>query len=153
MLFRSLGIALIATNDAHYLSRHDVEAHDALLCVLTGKLVTDEKRLRYTGTEYIKSEEEMAALFADDAKFSAWLEVEILACEGWAELGVVPVDHAAAIRERASFSTEAVLEREKTTDHDVAAFVDVVQASVGAPAGVWVHYGLTSTDVVDTAQS
>ncbi len=96
---------------------------------------------------------EMAALFGDDAKFGAWLEVEILACEGWAEIGVIPQDHAAAIRERAAFTTEAVLEREKTTDHDVAAFVDVVQASVGAPAGVWVHYGLTSTDVVDTAQA
>ncbi|PHX87363.1 MAG: DNA polymerase III subunit alpha, partial [Synechococcus sp. Baikal-G1] len=60
-----LGIALIATNDAHYLTRNDVEAHDALLCVLTGKLVSDEKRLRYTGTEYIKSESEMLALFAD----------------------------------------------------------------------------------------
>ena len=60
-----LGIALIATNDAHNLTRNDVEAHDALLCVLTGKLVSDEKRLRYTGTEYIKSESEMLALFAD----------------------------------------------------------------------------------------
>jgi len=60
-----LGIPLIATNDAHYLSKNDVEAHDALLCVLTGKLITDEKRLRYTGTEYIKSAEEMRALFAD----------------------------------------------------------------------------------------
>jgi len=60
-----LGIELIATNDAHYLSSADVEAHDALLCVLTGKLVTDEKRLRYTGTEYIKSEAEMGRLFAD----------------------------------------------------------------------------------------
>ncbi|MFM9110982.1 MAG: DNA polymerase III subunit alpha [Prochlorococcaceae cyanobacterium] len=60
-----LGIPLIATNDAHYLSVGDVEAHDALLCVLTGKLITDEKRLRYTGTEYIKSEAEMARLFAD----------------------------------------------------------------------------------------
>ncbi len=62
---RELGIQLIATNDAHYLSSADVEAHDALLCVLTGKLVTDEKRLRYTGTEYIKSEAEMRRLFAD----------------------------------------------------------------------------------------
>ncbi|MBC1260999.1 DNA polymerase III subunit alpha [Synechococcus sp. BSF8S] len=62
---RELGIELIATNDAHYLSSADVEAHDALLCVLTGKLVTDEKRLRYTGTEYIKSEAEMGRLFAD----------------------------------------------------------------------------------------
>ncbi len=64
-LARELGITLIATNDAHYLSSADVEAHDALLCVLTGKLVSDEKRLRYTGTEYIKSEAEMGRLFAD----------------------------------------------------------------------------------------
>ena len=60
-----LGIELIATNDAHYLSANDVEAHDALLCVLTGKLISDEKRLRYTGTEYIKGEAEMLALFGD----------------------------------------------------------------------------------------
>ena len=62
---QELGIELVATNDAHYLSKQDVEAHDALLCVLTGKLISDEKRLRYTGTEYIKTEEEMARLFAD----------------------------------------------------------------------------------------
>ena len=62
---KELGIGLVATNDAHYLSRHDVEAHDALLCVLTGKLISDEKRLRYTGTEFIRSEEEMGRLFAD----------------------------------------------------------------------------------------
>ncbi|KGG24818.1 MULTISPECIES: DNA polymerase III subunit alpha [unclassified Prochlorococcus] len=62
---KELGIDLIATNDAHYLSKNDVEAHDALLCVLTGKLISDEKRLRYTGTEYIKSEQEMGRLFAD----------------------------------------------------------------------------------------
>ena len=99
------------------------------------------------------SRPEMAVLFGDDAKFGAWLEVEILACEAWAELGVIPLDAAHAIRAQAGFTTEAVLERERTTDHDVAAFVDVVQESVGAPAGVWVHYGLTSTDVVDTAQA
>ena len=62
---QELGIQLVATNDAHYLSKQDVEAHDALLCVLTGKLISDEKRLRYTGTEYIKTEEEMGRLFAD----------------------------------------------------------------------------------------
>ena len=62
---RELGIQVVATNDAHYLTRNDVEAHDALLCVLTGKLISDEKRLRYTGTEYLKSEEEMGHLFAD----------------------------------------------------------------------------------------
>lgn len=70
---KELGIPLIATNDAHYLTRNDVEAHDALLCVLTGKLVTDEKRLRYTGTEYIKSEAQMLRLFADH------LEPEVVA--------------------------------------------------------------------------
>ena len=68
-----LGIPLIATNDAHYLSANDVEAHDALLCVLTGKLISDEKRLRYTGTEYIKGEAEMLALFDDH------LEPEVIA--------------------------------------------------------------------------
>ena len=96
---------------------------------------------------------EMATLFSDDAKFGAWLEVEILACEAWAKLGVIPERDAAEIRAKASFSTEAVLERERVTDHDVAAFVDVVQERVGGAAGVWVHYGLTSTDVVDTAQA
>jgi DNA polymerase-3 subunit alpha len=60
-----LDIQLVATNDAHYLTKQDVEAHDALLCVLTGKLISDEKRLRYTGTEYIKTEEEMGRLFTD----------------------------------------------------------------------------------------
>src|SRR2546423_767096 len=58
---------------------------------------------------------------------------------------------ARAVRERAGFDVEAVHEREKITDHDVAAFVDVVQERVGMPAGGWVHYGLTSSDVVDTA--
>ncbi|MEY3750531.1 MAG: hypothetical protein RLZZ186_950 [Cyanobacteriota bacterium] len=70
---QELGIPLIATNDAHYLTSNDAEAHDALLCILTGKLVTDEKRLRYTGTEYIKGEQEMLGLFADH------LEPEVVA--------------------------------------------------------------------------
>jgi DNA polymerase-3 subunit alpha len=64
-LSKELEIELIATNDAHYLSGSDVEAHDALLCVLTGKLISDQKRLRYTGTEYIKSRVEMEQLFQD----------------------------------------------------------------------------------------
>ena len=70
---QELGIPLVATNDAHYLTSNDAEAHDALLCVLTGKLVTDEKRLRYTGTEFIKGEQEMLGLFADH------LEPEVVA--------------------------------------------------------------------------
>jgi adenylosuccinate lyase len=97
----------------------------------------------------------MAALFTDEARLARWLEVEVLAAEALASVGVVPEVDAKAIRERAPEVTpafvEAVAERERVTDHDVAAFVDVVQAAVGAPAGKWVHYGLTSSDVVDTA--
>jgi len=94
---------------------------------------------------------EMTDLFTDEAKFGAWLEVEILATEAWAELGVVPKDAAAAVRERAGFDVDAIEARELVTEHDVAAFVDVVQETIGQPAGAWVHYGLTSSDVVDTA--
>jgi adenylosuccinate lyase len=99
---------------------------------------------------------EMAALFTDEARLGMWLEVELLAVEGWAELGEIPAEVAAAVRKRAPAVTPAlvaaVAEREKVTDHDVAAFVDVVQEAVGPPEGSWVHYGLTSSDVVDTAQ-
>lgn len=95
----------------------------------------------------------MADLFTEEAKFGTWLEVEVLAVEAWAKLGVVPAADAAAVRERARVDVAAVEEREKVTDHDTAAFVDVVQASVGMPAGAWIHYGLTSNDVVDTALS
>ena len=93
----------------------------------------------------------MAELWSDHARMARWLDVELLATEALAELGVVPRDDAVTIRSRASFTVDAVNEREKITDHDVAAFVDIVQESVGMPAGAWVHYGLTSSDVVDTA--
>jgi adenylosuccinate lyase len=100
---------------------------------------------------------EMAALFTDEARLGIWLEVELLAVEAWSKLGVVPPEHAAAIRSRAPRAdaalVAAVAEREAVTDHDVAAFVDVVQAAIGPPAGSWVHHGLTSSDVVDTALS
>ena len=66
------------------------------------------------------------------------------------EEGIVPADDAAACREKAAFTVEAVDERERTTNHDVAAFVDVVSDSIGEP-GRWIHYGLTSSDVLDTA--
>ena len=97
--------------------------------------------------------EPMASLFADDARYRRWLEVEVLAVEAWAELGVIPKADAVAIRERADFDVAAIEAREAITEHDVAAFVDVVQERVGPPAGTWVHYGLTSSDVVDTALS
>ena len=98
---------------------------------------------------------EMATLWSDEARLARWLEVELLATEGHAALDLVPADEAAACRERApgidGAFLAAVLEREEVTNHDVAAFVDVVQSSIGAPAGSWIHYGLTSSDVVDTA--
>ncbi len=98
---------------------------------------------------------EMAAVWSDTTRMGRWLEIELLATEALAELGVVPVEAAKACRERAprvddEFVT-AVSERERVTDHDVAAFVDVVQAAIGEPDGAWIHYGLTSSDVVDTA--
>ncbi len=95
----------------------------------------------------------MAALWTDEARMQRWLEIEILATEAWSRLGVVPPEEAALVRSKSAFTVAAVDEREQVTDHDVAAFVDVVQESVGAPAGKWVHYGLTSSDVVDTALS
>ncbi len=98
---------------------------------------------------------EIAALFTDEARFEMWLEVEVLAVEGWAAVGAIPRDAATAVRARAPKVTPelvaAINDRERVTDHDVAAFVDVVQDAVGAPEGSWVHYGLTSSDVVDTA--
>jgi adenylosuccinate lyase len=93
---------------------------------------------------------EMGAVWSEQRKLDTWLAVELAVVEALAEQGVVPADDAAAIRDRASFTVEAVKERERVTDHDVAAFVDVVAESVGE-AGRWVHHGLTSSDVLDTA--
>src|SRR5690606_16422597 len=85
-------------------------------------------------------------------KYKAWLEVEILACEAWAELGVIPKEDVEKIRKNASFSVERILESEKGTRHDVNAFTRAVSETLG-PEKKWIHYGLTSTDVVDTALS
>ena len=93
---------------------------------------------------------EIGAVWAEERRLRGWLEVELAATDAWAAEGRVPPEAAAACRERASFTVEAVRERERVTDHDVAAFVDVVSASVGEH-GRWIHYGLTSSDVLDTA--
>jgi len=93
---------------------------------------------------------EMGAIWSEQRKFETWLQVELAVVDALAEAGVVPSEDAATIRERAAFTVEEVSEREKVTDHDVAAFVDVVAASVG-DSGRWVHHGLTSSDVLDTA--
>ena len=93
---------------------------------------------------------EMSAVWEEQTRLGYWLEIEILAAEAWARLGVVPEQAALKIRAKASFDVEAVAERERVTKHDVVAFVDVVAGSVG-PAGRWIHFGLTSSDVLDTA--
>jgi len=101
------------------------------------------------------SPKDVAALFSDENRFDTMLEVELLAAEGLAEHGVLPKDEVAKLRPRrpvidAAFVQE-VDERELITNHDTAAFVDLVQSKIGMPEGAWIHYGLTSSDVVDTA--
>jgi adenylosuccinate lyase len=95
----------------------------------------------------------MAAVWSDAGRLQRWLDVELAALDAWAELGAVPAEDVAAIRASAVAPTaERVAEIEKTTDHDMAAFVDAVAEQLG-PEGRWVHFGLTSSDVVDTALS
>jgi adenylosuccinate lyase len=89
---------------------------------------------------------EIGAVWTDEAKLESWREVEV-ACALETD-GPTPADLEAIAL--ATFTVEAVQEREKITDHDVAAFVDVLSASAGE-AGRWIHYGLTSSDVLDTA--
>ncbi|WEV45697.1 adenylosuccinate lyase [Streptococcaceae bacterium ESL0687] len=93
---------------------------------------------------------EMGAIWTEENKYRAWLEVEILADEAWAELGEIPVEDVVKIRENADFDVNRILEIEKETRHDVVAFTRAVSETLGEERK-WVHYGLTSTDVVDTA--
>ncbi len=93
----------------------------------------------------------MKAIWSDDGRLARWLEVELAALEGWAAVGVVPRDAVEEIRARAvAPSPERVAEIEEVTQHDLAAFVDAVAEELG-PEGRWLHYGLTSSDVLDTA--
>jgi adenylosuccinate lyase len=93
----------------------------------------------------------MAGVWSEERKLESWLQVELAALDGWAELGVVPTEDAAAVRRSAVPPTpERVREIEARTQHDTAAFVDAVAEQLG-PEGRWFHYGLTSSDVVDTA--
>ena len=95
----------------------------------------------------------MARIWSDEVRLARWLDVELAALDGWAAVGVVPAEDAAEIRERAVPPTpERVAEIEERTQHDVAAFVDAVAEQLGA-VGRWFHYGLTSSDVLDTALS
>ncbi len=98
------------------------------------------------------SRPEMARIWSDQSRYAAWLEVELAATEVLAERGVVPREAEAAIRERALFDAARIDEIEREVKHDVIAFVSNVAENVG-PHGRWLHYGLTSSDVVDTALS
>ena len=94
---------------------------------------------------------EMAAVWSEEAKLSHWLRIELLACEGWARLGHIPMEDLEVIRARAVAPTpDDVAEIERVTNHDVAAFVQAVAEPIG-PAGRWIHFGLTSSDLLDTA--
>jgi adenylosuccinate lyase len=96
---------------------------------------------------------EMGALWTDEAKLATWVEVEVLACTAHAELGVVPADDLAAIREGRPPTPERVTEIERETNHDVIAFLTAFNETIPGDAGRWVHYGMTSSDLVDTAQA
>jgi len=99
------------------------------------------------------SRPEMTGIWSDESKFARWFEVELAALEGWVEVGAVPAVDVAKIQAQAvAPSPERVAEIERVTDHDTAAFVDAVAEQLG-PEGRWFHYGLTSSDVVDTALS
>src|SRR3712207_3803349 len=93
---------------------------------------------------------EMGALWSEQNKFQKWLDVEIAVCEVHAEMGTIPREAVAEIRARASFDVGRINEIERTTDHDVIAFTTALAESIGEAAR-FVHYGLTSSDVVDTA--
>jgi adenylosuccinate lyase len=95
------------------------------------------------------STSEMAAIWTDQARMAAWLDVELAVCEAWAQLGQIPEDAMAEIREKAAFDVERVNEIEETTQHDVIAFVSCVAENVGE-CSKYIHYGLTSSDVLDT---
>ena len=97
---------------------------------------------------------EMGRIWSDEGRFQRWLEVELAATDTLAERGVVPKEAAARIRERARVDPARILEIEGQVKHDVIAFTLMVGEAIGDPASArWLHHGLTSNDVVDTAQA
>src|SRR6186713_3589143 len=94
----------------------------------------------------------MGAIWSEERRYAAWLEVELAATDALAATGVVPAADARTLRERAAFNIARIDEIEKTTQHDVIAFTTSVAEIVG-PSARWLHFGLTSSDVVDTAQA
>src|SRR6478735_6642825 len=95
------------------------------------------------------SRPEMRAVWSDQRKFEIWLEIETIACDAMARLGLIPTEDAAVICKKGKFEIDEINEIEKRTNHDVIAFLENVAAYVG-PAARWMHQGLTSSDVLDT---
>src|SRR3954467_767786 len=95
---------------------------------------------------------EMGAIWSEQRRYDAWLQVELAATDAMADAGIVPADAARELRAKASFDVGRIEEIEQTTQHDVIAFTTAIAENVG-PAARWLHFGLTSSDVVDTAQA
>jgi adenylosuccinate lyase len=95
---------------------------------------------------------EMGAIWSDQRRFDTWLQVELAVADAMAEAAVIPADAARDLRVRAAFDIQRIEEIERTTEHDVIAFTTAVAERVG-PAARWLHFGLTSSDVIDTAQA
>lgn len=95
---------------------------------------------------------EMAALWSEEQQYQSWLDVELAACEAWAAIGAIPKEDVELLYKNASFDVDRIHEIEESTRHDVVAFTRAVSETLGAEKK-WVHYGLTSSDVVDTALS
>src|SRR3982750_87581 len=91
----------------------------------------------------------MRGIWSDERKFQIWLEIETIACEAMARLGLIPKSDAAIIRKKGKFDIDEIAEIEKRTNHDVIAFLENVASYVG-PAARWIHQGLTSSDILDT---
>src|SRR5256714_8879638 len=98
------------------------------------------------------SRPQMRAIWSDERKFQIWLEIETIACEAMARLGLIPKEDAAVIRKKGKFEIDEIAEIEKRTNHDVIAFLENVASYVG-PAARWIHQGLTSSDILDTTLS
>ena len=95
---------------------------------------------------------EMGGIWSDQRRYETWLDVELAATDAMAEAGLVPADAARELREKGAFDISRIEAIEQVTQHDVIAFTTAVAESVG-PAARWLHFGLTSSDVVDTAQA
>src|SRR5690554_757976 len=93
---------------------------------------------------------EMSAIWTEQNQFQSWLDVELAVCKAWSELGHIPREDVDLLYKNASFNIDRIKEIEETTRHDVVAFTRAVSETLGEEKK-WVHYGLTSTDVVDTA--